>query len=175
MPFCDKCGAPVGFGKKYCPECGSAMDGSGRRKEQKTQREYQDPYEKEAPKTSFSEKINNLNQTPDSTGAYSTADIQANKGYAILSYLSILCLIPIFGAKDSPFARFHANQGLVLFLTEIIFSFIKGFLSWGYLSLFGLSALFNLVFFVLMMIGIANAANGKAKELPVIGRFKLLS
>lgn len=175
MRFCEKCGAPVGFGKKYCPECGTAMDGSGRRKEKKTQREYQDPYQKEAPKSSFSEKINNLNQTTDSTGAYSSADIQANRSYAILSYLGILCLVPIFGAKNSPYARFHANQGLVLFLAEIIVSFLRGFLSRGYFYFFGLSTLLNIFFFAFMLIGIANAANGKAKELPFIGHIKLLS
>ena len=33
---------------------------------------------------------------------------------------------------------------------------------------------FNLVFLVLAVIGIINAANGRAKELPVIGKIKLL-
>ena len=34
--------------------------------------------------------------------------------------LGILCLVPILAAKDSPFAKYHANQGLVLFLLEIV-------------------------------------------------------
>ena len=32
---------------------------------------------------------------------------------AILAYFGILVLIPILAAKDSKFARFHANQGLL--------------------------------------------------------------
>lgn len=48
-------------------------------------------------------------------------DINSNKGYAILSYFSLLVLIPIFAAKDSKFARFHANQGLVLMIAEVVY------------------------------------------------------
>ena len=47
-------------------------------------------------------------------------DADKNKIFGILAYLGILCLIPILVAKDSPFAKYHANQGLVLFLLEII-------------------------------------------------------
>ena len=32
----------------------------------------------------------------------------------------------------------------------------------------------SIAFFVLMIIGIVNAANGRAKELPVIGKYRLL-
>jgi hypothetical protein len=34
--------------------------------------------------------------------------------------------------------------------------------------------LVSLVFLVLLIIGIMNAANGRAKELPIIGKFKIL-
>ena len=44
-------------------------------------------------------------------------DAEKNKIFGILAYLGILCLVPIFAAKDSPFAKYHANQGLVLLLT----------------------------------------------------------
>jgi len=32
----------------------------------------------------------------------------------------------------------------------------------------------NLVFLVMLVLGIMNAVNGRAKELPVIGKFKIL-
>lgn len=37
-----------------------------------------------------------------------------------------------------------------------------------------LLGLVNLVFLVMLVIGIMNAVNGRAKELPVIGKFKIL-
>lgn len=100
----------------------------------------------------------------------------------ILAYLSWLVLIPIFAAPKSKFARFHANQGLVLAITEIVWWIVTAVLntilyaiSWRLGALFGtLLGLVNLVFLVLLILGIVNAANGKAKELPVIGKFKIL-
>ncbi len=108
-------------------------------------------------------------------------DADKNKIFGILAYLGILCLVPIFAAKESPFAKYHANQGLVLFLLEIIIwivlfvvniilAMLPGFL--GFLSVvFGL---FYLVPLVLLILGVVNAAAGKCVPLPVIGGIKLL-
>lgn len=60
---------------------------------------------------SFEEKFQNLNNTSDMTSQFDPRDIQNNKVMAILAYFGILVLIPIFAAKESKFARFHANQG----------------------------------------------------------------
>jgi hypothetical protein len=38
-------------------------------------------------------------------------DAQDNKIMAILAYLGLLFLVPFLAAKESPFARFHTNQG----------------------------------------------------------------
>jgi uncharacterized membrane protein len=108
-------------------------------------------------------------------------DADKNKIFGILAYLGILCLVPILAAKDSPFAKYHANQGLVLFLFEIIIwivlfvvsiivAMLPSFL--GFLSVvFGLLYLVPLV---LLILGVINAAAGKCVPLPVIGGFKLL-
>ena len=55
--------------------------------------------------------MSNIFNTPDTTASYAAADVQNNKVMAVLSYIGILVLIPILAAKESPFARFHANQG----------------------------------------------------------------
>jgi len=47
--------------------------------------------------------------------AQSPNKMDENKIMAILSYLSILCLIPLFTKKDNEFVYYHAKQGLVLF------------------------------------------------------------
>jgi uncharacterized membrane protein len=51
-------------------------------------------------------------------------DVEANKLVAALSYVSILFLVPLLLKKDSKFAQFHAKQGLVLFIVEIVVMFI---------------------------------------------------
>ena len=100
---------------------------------------------------------------------------------AILAYFGILVLIPIFAAKESKFARFHSNQGLVLCIAAILYGVAYSILSavilaisWRLYFVISLLGLVGVVFAVLAVIGIINAANGKAKELPVIGKFKIL-
>ena len=101
--------------------------------------------------------------------------------YKRQAYFGPLVLIPIFAAKQSKFARFHANQGLVLLLASIVYSIAYGILSsiilaisWRLYFITSILSLVSIVFFVLCIIGIINAANGRAKELPVIGKFRLL-
>lgn len=125
--------------------------------------------------------MSNIFNTPDTTASYAAADVQNNKVMAVLSYIGILVLIPIFAAKESPFARFHANQGLILFLCEIIFAAANMILSviFAFLGPLALlwtlvAALVNIAFLVLLILGIVNAAQGMAKELPLIGKFRIL-
>ncbi len=91
------------------------------------------------------------------------SDAQENKAIALLSYISILFLIPLLSKKDSPFCQFHAKQGLVLFIIEIVGWFLTPF--------FGLGVLVNLVALILMIMGIINVLNGETKKLPLIGDF----
>ena len=108
-------------------------------------------------------------------------DAEKNKIFGILAYLGILCLVPILAAKESPFAKYHANQGLVLFVLEIVIwialfviNIVLAMLPGG---LGFLSAIFGLLYLaplILLVIGIINAAAGKCVPLPVVGGIKLL-
>ncbi|MGI5884761.1 MAG: zinc ribbon domain-containing protein [Candidatus Spyradocola sp.] len=125
--------------------------------------------------------MSNIFNTPDTTANYSAADIQNNKVMAVLSYIGILVLVPIFAAKDSPFARFHANQGLILFLAEVIFGVANVILTVIFAFLGPIALLWSIVaflvyiaFLVLLILGIINAAQGQAKELPLIGKIRIL-
>ncbi len=86
---------------------------------------------------------------------------------AILSYIGILFLIPLLAAKDSPFAQYHAKQGLVLFITGIISSVIMAvpFLGWV------IAPILWIILMVLGIIGIVNVVKGKQAPLPIIGKF----
>lgn len=118
--------------------------------------------------------MNNLNNTPDSTGQFTPEDIQNNKIMAICSYLFLLVLVPIFAAKDSPFAKFHVNQGLVLLLADIVLGIATRILA--FIPILGgiISWLLYVAIAVLSIIGIINAAQGKAKQLPLIGGIQLM-
>ena len=131
--------------------------------------------------TNFEDKFSELNNTKDSTSEFSQQDINSNKVMAILAYLGILVLVPIFAAKDSKFARFHANQGLVLFLAEIAFYIVLTIvsaiilaISWKLYFIITILSLVWIVFLVLAIIGIINAAQGKAKPLPLVGNMQIL-
>lgn len=125
----------------------------------------------------LNEMFNKFNNTKETTEEFDTTDIENNKIISIFAYISILVLIPIFAAKDSKYARFHANQGLILLLASIIFGIIIGvlgsipFIGWIFSIAGGLIEILTLV---LMVLGIINAANGKAKELPLIGNITIL-
>ena len=55
---------------------------------------------------------------------FDAKDVADNKAVAALSYISILFLVPLLLKKDSPFAKAHAKQGLILFLFEVVVSFL---------------------------------------------------
>lgn len=97
------------------------------------------------------------------------ADIDKNRTMAILAY--ILFLIPLLAAKDSKFAMYHANQGLVLFIVAVAVHVISSFIPFFGALIAGLASLGALVFIVL---GIITASNGEMKPLPLIGGVTLL-
>lgn len=102
-------------------------------------------------------------------------------GYVIICCAFPFFLIPMFAAKESRFAQFHARQGAALYLVSIgttivlyVFGAVLGVLERQvgipYLSCLA-SILMLLVFafcFVLMVIGIINAMQGQTKPLPVL-------
>ena len=125
--------------------------------------------------------INDLKNMKDHTNEFDPTDIQNNKTMGILSYIGLLVLIPIFAAKDSKFARFHANQGLVLVIAQAIITTVLSitavilglipYVGW-FLAL--IVRLLIPVVYIPSIIGIINAAKGQAKELPIIGGIRIL-
>ncbi|EEF61469.1 GYF domain-containing protein [Pedosphaera parvula] len=106
-----------------------------------------------------------------------TEDISHNKIFAVLAYIGLLFLVPLLAAPQSRFARYHTNQGIVLFLAHIIgiaaagISFLIPFV--GCIGMLAMVAV-NVGFVVLMVMGIVNAASGVYKPLPLIGHYKIL-
>lgn len=104
--------------------------------------------------------------TPDAT------DVEQNKVMGILAYLGILFLVPLLAARQSKFAMFHCNQGLILFLICLVIwipMVIIGLIPFVGLIMIVLGPLVWLCILVLMILGIINAAKGVCKPLPLIG------
>lgn len=99
------------------------------------------------------------------------------KVFAVLAYFGILWLVPLLAGKTQ-FSRFHANQGLVLFIVEAILGVITGifavipFAGWIIAGILG--GITGLVFLVCAIFGIVNAVNGETKPIPGIGNITII-
>lgn len=93
-----------------------------------------------------------------------------NKLYNILAYLGILWIVGLIAAPNETDVRFHVNQGIILTIAGVIVSIIALIPIIGWIVGF-VGGIALLVFAIL---GIVNAAKGEQKELPLIGKFKIL-
>jgi len=100
---------------------------------------------------------------------YIAEDIEKNKTMAGLSYL--IFFLPLVACPESKYAKFHANQSLLLLITTIAGNVILGIIpviGWMLMPIFGLSVL------LLGIMGLINGFGGKVKQLPLIGKFTIL-
>ncbi len=155
MAFCTKCGATIDNNAAVCPNCG-------------------------APQQAAQNNNTNVNPAPvsleggDYTATMDPNDIAQNKVMGVLAYIGLLFLVPLLAAPNSPFARFHANQGLILFIADIVIGVVAGVLAIIPIAGLILSGILGLGITVMIILGIVNAATGKAKELPLIGKIRIL-
>lgn len=59
-------------------------------------------------------------------------EINEGKFFALISYISFLCLVTLLLKKKNKFALYHAKQGLVIFVMEVALTIIAiiPFLGW---------------------------------------------
>lgn len=110
-----------------------------------------------------------FNNNPNLEGEFDLADIEKNKTMAGLAYL--LFFLPLIVCPDSKYAKFHANQGLILLIVSIAGNIILGMIpviGWVIMPFFGIAVL------VLGVMGLINGFGGKAKRLPLLGQFDIL-
>lgn len=112
----------------------------------------------------------NMNDSMGSAAqTYDPADIEKNKTIAGLAYL--IFFLPLILCPDSRFARYHANQSLMLFIVSVAGTIILSIIPiLGWLLL----PFYSIAIFIFFIMGLINGLGGKAKELPIIGKFRLL-
>lgn len=133
-----------------------------------------------AENNNFKEKTKEIiNDVKDDSKSFDKKDIDAGKGMGILSYLGFLALIPYLSEKNNKYIIYHAKQGMNLFIIEIILgvatSIISAILTWRLWIITNIiTSLVGLFVTALSIIGIVNVYNGKAKELPIVNKFKFI-
>ncbi len=175
MAFCVKCGKENMEGAAFCCGCGSPLAEQTIQKEPAKEQTSQD--------TASSNNFWDYTKTEDTTSEYTAEDISKNRVMAIFAY--ILFLIPLFAAKESRYARFHTNQGMIITIASAAISFTTSFtatilkaISWRF---YGFANFINIIGMLiclgaipLTVFGIIYAAKGKAKELPLVSKIKIL-
>ncbi|MDD4902731.1 MAG: hypothetical protein PHE24_06380 [Patescibacteria group bacterium] len=110
----------------------------------------------------------NQNQAPQAPqmpptsnpGTADDRDAQENKYVALFSYIYILFLIPLLAKRESKFCQFHAKQGLVLFVIDIIVSLFVWIPVIGQLLMLAVA--------IVSIIGIIKVLNGEYWKIPYI-------
>lgn len=89
------------------------------------------------------------------------------KIFALVSYLGVLCLVPLVLNRKEEFVRFHARQGLILWMWEVLAIFALFIPVLGHLF-FTVSFFICIVFSV---IGMLQVVANKSWKFPVIGNW----
>ena len=136
------------------------------------------PEEKAAPKT----------ETPKAKGGYTDKEIKEGKSIAWLSYFGLLALIPYFA--QNKYTHTHAIRGLNLLIIDVawgvlmtiltsvihepayIYGYFVGYTTPWWLGL--ISAAGYIFICVVSIMGIVNACSGKVKDLPLVGKVKII-
>ncbi len=104
-------------------------------------------------------------QPTQTNNIYTPEDIEKNKTMAGLAYL--LFFLPLITCPDSEYAKFHANQSLLLTIAAIlgyVVLMIIPFIGWILIPFFSIGVM------IMWVIGLINGFGGKANHLPIIGK-----
>lgn len=98
----------------------------------------------------------------DKGNPFSKEEILEGKIFALLAYLSILCIIPLLFKKENSFVLKHGKQGLVLFVGEVAVFIVQLILGAWFLKL-GM-----VIFGVFSFAGIIQSLKGEYFPLPLV-------
>lgn len=191
---CKYCGAYIAGNEERCPACGKrvkadregaaaawaraeAPEQERRPREEETGRTdeahtytYKDEYSRRYGGTEGRTDYVREDIRPRTGRGGADEDVRQNKAMCYLCYLGPLFLVPYLLRRESPFVRFHSNQGLLLLLAIIVVSVCDAIPIIGWLisilgTLFCLSCFFK---------GMNSVSKGRMDRLPVIGEIEIL-
>ena len=122
----------------------------------------------------INEKIDNIVNS-ESHDEFSKKEITDYNSSAMLCYLPFICIYFILtnAYKKSEYLKFHCNQGLIVTCFYIItYIFNKTFGTISFMNFIGFILYFICI--LLSLFGIINTNNRESKEIPIIGKIKLI-
>ncbi len=141
--------------------------------------------------TNAKTKLDTVVKTTDSTNQFTKEDIEANRIKALLSY--VFAPIPYLDKNSSPFTKYHACQGMNLFIVVVGYFLLRIILttlikeqqicaiasgneifcrmtpSWVLIPL----NIIGLLLTALAVVGVCNVLLGKAVALPLVSKLNL--
>ena len=179
MAYCNECGAYIPDGQTACLACGYDC---AKKKETKSSGGFAYGFDSDALKSEIEKQKQRIkeeskkwaeeekarrdaqNSKPKESKEKKNAGEMSDGNIRLLSaacYLGGLCILPYIFAPNSQYAKFHANQGIKLFVFGILSNIITGIIPIG--------ALLTLFRFYLIYKGMSAALNNRMEALPVIG------
>ena len=189
MAYCKQCGAYIPDGQEKCLACGydpaqaasayQAQEREEERRQQERERQEERRRRKEEYRRQAEEEYARRQEEQEEEAFYdhpysregevrSSVPRQAgkrgsNRLLSAASYLGILFILPYLLAPEDRFVRFHAKQGLLLFLFEVLAGILGEITGFGWiLNLFTLYCIYK---------GMTAALRGRLEELPLIGKY----
>lgn len=193
MAYCKKCGAYIPDGQTKCLACGydeiegqekaaaeaqsaaqtqneprrfGGMSSEELRRELERQRAKRQEDNRRWAEAEREKRAKAAEEAPtEKTAAHKSSGISEGglKLFAAASYISVLFIFPYLFCGDSEFAKFHAKQGLGLFVFGVIADIIG--------SIFPVAWLLWLVRIYCAIKGITTALDGRMEKLPLIGKY----
>lgn len=140
------------------------------------QKELQEEREEECPHAQQRDPSEEEHAAPKTgEGREEHPDEQTKKVICSLAYLfGILFFLPLILYPEDSFARFHANQALVVLIATVVGEVVFGILC-ALLPILGiLCGVFGLAVLIACIWAIIGVVKGEKRELPFIGRFSII-
>ena len=151
---CPKCNFKVKRKDKFCPYCGHEL-------KEEVIETIAIEQEEEAEK----EKISSTKEEQNKERICSA-----------IAYLGFLFFIPLLACPDSKYAKFHANQGIILCIFNAILSAISGIsIIINSFKINIIEIIVDTVILLYSVYGVYNAVTGREKKLPLIGKFNIIN
>ncbi len=137
-----------------------------------------DPFEKQE-NTAADDKESENNASKEKKESTDLDEEQKRKIVCCLAYVfGILFFLPLILYPKDDFAKFHANQSLVILLTSIIVSALCGIL--GMIPAIGfvfgiIGGVLGVVILIACILGIVSVVQEEKTKLPLIGNIRIIS
>ncbi len=119
----------------------------------------------------FTKKALEFIKPVDITEDFEEKDIKQQKSIAAMCYLPLFFIIAFVGFAESKYAKFHAKQGTLIFILEVLFIVpLNKCRENGNDVLAGLFGFLTFIVVIYVVMGIVYTIKEKAVALPLIGK-----